>query len=201
MARASADERSGLTAAAAANDAGNDRKPRDSGVSDRSSSSRSRQSAMAGRAHPWQELKGGEAGDDMDKKTAGSSDIGVGNMGNSAVAVKRGSTDEVPIEMERIGDAGAGPAALGAVSPGHAAPGRGGSTEVAPEAVGVEYKVYKRRWFGLVQLTLLNIIVSWDVSAFYIGSCCWVESPGASEDPLHAPQRAGHIASWLAPGV
>lgn len=27
----------------------------------------------------------------------------------------------------------------------------------------VEYKVYKRRWFGLLQLTLLNIIVSWDV--------------------------------------
>ena len=29
---------------------------------------------------------------------------------------------------------------------------------------GVVYKVYKRRWFGLVQLVLLNIIVSWDVS-------------------------------------
>lgn len=28
----------------------------------------------------------------------------------------------------------------------------------------VVYKVYKRRWFGLFQLTLLNIIVSWDVS-------------------------------------
>lgn len=27
------------------------------------------------------------------------------------------------------------------------------------------YKVYKRRWFGLVQLVLLNIVVSWDVSA------------------------------------
>ena len=27
-----------------------------------------------------------------------------------------------------------------------------------------EYKVYKRRWFGLFQLVLLNIIVSWDVS-------------------------------------
>jgi hypothetical protein len=27
-----------------------------------------------------------------------------------------------------------------------------------------EFKVYKRRWFGLVQLVLLNIIVSWDVS-------------------------------------
>lgn len=35
------------------------------------------------------------------------------------------------------------------------------------DAVGEvhEYKVYKRRWFGLVQLTLLNIIVSWDVSS------------------------------------
>lgn len=32
------------------------------------------------------------------------------------------------------------------------------------DGAGVVYKVYKRRWFGLVQLTLLNIIVSWDVS-------------------------------------
>lgn len=30
-----------------------------------------------------------------------------------------------------------------------------------------EYKVYKRRWFGLVQLILLNIVVSWDVSSCY----------------------------------
>jgi hypothetical protein len=29
---------------------------------------------------------------------------------------------------------------------------------------GPEFKTYKRRWFGLVQLVLLNIIVSWDVS-------------------------------------
>lgn len=28
----------------------------------------------------------------------------------------------------------------------------------------VVYKVYKRRWFGMIQLALLNIIVSWDVS-------------------------------------
>jgi VIT1/CCC1 family predicted Fe2+/Mn2+ transporter len=27
----------------------------------------------------------------------------------------------------------------------------------------VEYRTYRRRWFGLVQLTLMNIIVSWDV--------------------------------------
>jgi hypothetical protein len=26
-----------------------------------------------------------------------------------------------------------------------------------------EYRVYKRRWFGLFQLVLLNVIVSWDV--------------------------------------
>lgn len=26
------------------------------------------------------------------------------------------------------------------------------------------YRTYKRRWFGLLQLVLLNIIVSWDVS-------------------------------------
>ncbi|XDG05762.1 hypothetical protein ABKA04_005377 [Annulohypoxylon sp. FPYF3050] len=30
----------------------------------------------------------------------------------------------------------------------------------------ITYKVYKRRWFGLVQITLLNIIVSWDWLTF-----------------------------------
>ncbi|KAI0878708.1 major facilitator superfamily domain-containing protein [Hypoxylon argillaceum] len=34
------------------------------------------------------------------------------------------------------------------------------------DGAGVVYKVYKRRWFGLVQLTLLNIIVSWDWLTF-----------------------------------
>ena len=28
----------------------------------------------------------------------------------------------------------------------------------------IEYKVYRRRYFGLFQLVLLNVIVSWDVS-------------------------------------
>lgn len=31
------------------------------------------------------------------------------------------------------------------------------------ERAPVEYRVYKRRFFGLFQLVLLNIIVSWDV--------------------------------------
>ncbi|CAK7226194.1 hypothetical protein SBRCBS47491_006148 [Sporothrix bragantina] len=35
-------------------------------------------------------------------------------------------------------------------------------TGLDDNAPATEYKVYKRRWFGLLQLTLLNIIVSWD---------------------------------------
>ncbi|RYP49898.1 hypothetical protein DL768_004434 [Monosporascus sp. mg162] len=34
------------------------------------------------------------------------------------------------------------------------------------QADATEYKVYKRRWFGLLQLTLLNIVVSWDWITF-----------------------------------
>lgn len=41
----------------------------------------------------------------------------------------------------------------------------------------VIYKVYKRRWFGLVQLTLLNIIVSWDVSVFLVPVWQRIQSP------------------------
>ncbi|TQN66881.1 MFS-type transporter, partial [Colletotrichum shisoi] len=34
------------------------------------------------------------------------------------------------------------------------------------EGSTIEYRTYKRRWFGLAQLTLLNIIVSWDWLTF-----------------------------------
>lgn len=30
-----------------------------------------------------------------------------------------------------------------------------------------EYRVYKRRWFGLIQLVLLNIVVSWNVMSLF----------------------------------
>jgi hypothetical protein len=40
--------------------------------------------------------------------------------------------------------------------------GEGGGS--LTEGVSTEYRTYKRRWFGLAQLTLMNIIVSWDVS-------------------------------------
>jgi len=48
--------------------------------------------------------------------------------------------------------------------PGDTLPGHGARESAEGGAEVHEYKVYKRRWFGLVQLTLLNIIVSWDVS-------------------------------------
>lgn len=42
-----------------------------------------------------------------------------------------------------------------------------GEGRVAGMAGGEEvFKVYKRRWFGLAQLVLLNVVVSWDVSTF-----------------------------------
>lgn len=37
-------------------------------------------------------------------------------------------------------------------------------TETDAPSIQTEYRVYKRRFFGLAQLVLLNIIVSWDVS-------------------------------------
>ncbi|KAI9877164.1 MAG: hypothetical protein M1830_004646 [Pleopsidium flavum] len=38
---------------------------------------------------------------------------------------------------------------------------------VADPVVGqIPYRVYKRRWFGLIQLVLLNIVVSWDWLSF-----------------------------------
>ena len=47
----------------------------------------------------------------------------------------------------------------------HTLQGNDGTAEERTAAGAVEYKVYKRRWFGLFQLVLLNIIVSWDVSS------------------------------------
>lgn len=41
---------------------------------------------------------------------------------------------------------------------------RGGDGDgEAQSTIPLQYRVYKRRWFGLIQLVLLNIVVSWDV--------------------------------------
>lgn len=62
---------------------------------------------------------------------------------------------------------------------GHGAPGTAdgeATTGRGAEESPVTYKVYKRRWFGLVQLVLMNIIVSWDVSRLL----CVASASGAS---------------------
>jgi MFS transporter, FLVCR family, MFS-domain-containing protein 7 len=46
----------------------------------------------------------------------------------------------------------------------------GAGTGVGNGQANTVYKVYKRRWFGLLQLALLNIIVSWDVSTLLLPS-------------------------------
>ena len=48
----------------------------------------------------------------------------------------------------------------------HAEPSRPSAVvedETQPNEELMVYKVYKIRWFGLMQLVLLNIVVSWDV--------------------------------------
>lgn len=39
-----------------------------------------------------------------------------------------------------------------------------GDESVAAGDAPIQYRTYKRRWFGLLQLVLMNIVVSWDVS-------------------------------------
>jgi hypothetical protein len=59
---------------------------------------------------------------------------------------------------------------------------RAGTTDPAAAIEGgAEYKVYKRRWFGLLQLALLNIIVSWDVSTLPCISGQRLERPRCHE--------------------
>lgn len=47
---------------------------------------------------------------------------------------------------------------------GTSSPSRSTVDDVSSPGEPVVYKVYKIRWFGLMQLVLLNIVVSWDVS-------------------------------------
>src|SRR4051794_31043599 len=57
---------------------------------------------------------------------------------------------------------------------------RGGDVMVEEEAPA-RYRVYKIRWFGLAQLVLLNIVVSWDVGSTRpphgVGRVCWCGGP------------------------
>ncbi|KAI9714373.1 MAG: hypothetical protein M1820_000334 [Bogoriella megaspora] len=48
-----------------------------------------------------------------------------------------------------------------------------------------EYRVYKRRWFGLVQLILLNIVVSWDWLTFAAVSSTSADYFGVTEGVIN----------------
>ena len=69
-------------------------------------------------------------------------------------------------EVESGDTAGSGGRVIGEEDHGHhgdgglGGRGRGGHHRSYSHT---HFKVYKRRWFGLVQLVLLNVVVSWDV--------------------------------------
>lgn len=78
---------------------------------------------------------------------------------------KHATETEVEESMTRESDAGHGPSGSGQHTgevEGHTE-GRVGRAHHRSYS-HTHYRVYKRRWFGLIQLVLLNIAVSWSVS-------------------------------------
>ena len=66
---------------------------------------------------------------------------------------------------ENIYDGAQGSSARAVDGEGEAqAPASNGRPKPKQTYSHAHYKVYKRRWLGLAQLVLLNIVVSWDVS-------------------------------------
>ncbi|KAK4457830.1 major facilitator superfamily domain-containing protein [Cladorrhinum samala] len=116
---------------------------------------RDNRNAMSTSHHGWEKLK--------EEERTGSGNIALGTAG------KR-SDEIVQIEMcERQSTSNAAaPHNSSAGAAARTAPPEDadGGGDGPMETMGVKYKVYKRRWFGLVQLTLLNIIVSWDWLTF-----------------------------------
>ncbi|KAK3492274.1 major facilitator superfamily domain-containing protein [Neurospora hispaniola] len=138
---------------------------------------------------------------DSEKKIGGGSS---GNSGSwSASTTDSGSGSEVSTTLgagtgisitegravnsagERAGGGGGG-VGLGIDGAGHHDENEQ-RVERDSEGRPVVYKVYKRRWFGLVQLTLLNIIVSWDWLTF---------SPVASQAAAYF-RTTGTTINWL----
>jgi len=57
--------------------------------------------------------------------------------------------------------------------------------EIAANGDTTEYKIYKRRWFGLVQLVLLNIVVSWDWLSYSANSTTASQFYNVSETAIN----------------
>ncbi|TVY90548.1 Solute carrier family 49 member A3 [Lachnellula willkommii] len=71
------------------------------------------------------------------------------------------------------------------VSNSNGGAGGTGLDGTAEEENTVEYKVYRRRWFGLVQLVLLNIVVSWDWLTFAANSTTVAEYFDTTESAVN----------------
>ncbi|TVY71209.1 Solute carrier family 49 member A3 [Lachnellula suecica] len=105
---------------------------------------------------------------DGDLKVTETNDSGDGRRGIGEVDV----LSEVRSDDELLGDENQ-----------QRAPGSAGA--VAEVENAVVYKVYKRRWFGLVQLVLLNIVVSWDWLSFAANSTTVAEYYNTTESAVN----------------
>lgn len=105
----------------------------------------------AGSGGGWKQLK--------DEKATGMAKLARVRSGDSSKRAGSGDV-EVAIEMELGATPGS---ATGGTAGGNGADGASAMSVTAAASERV-YKVYKRRWFGLVELVLLNVVASWDVS-------------------------------------
>jgi FLVCR family MFS transporter 7 len=106
--------------------------------------------AGAGNGGGWKQLK--------DNQAVGTARLARVRSGDSKRA---GSHTEVAFEMELGSTPG------GATGGANAGANRDDNVSAISVTAAVServYKVYKRRWFGLVELVLLNIVASFDVS-------------------------------------
>ncbi|KAK2002346.1 major facilitator superfamily transporter [Colletotrichum falcatum] len=74
-----------------------------------------------------------------------------------------GKLGDVDYDLRDVDSSASRDHAIAAAAAGAAGPDYNDSVL---EGTTVEYRTYKRRWFGLAQLTLLNVIVSWDWLTF-----------------------------------
>lgn len=78
---------------------------------------------------------------------------------------------------------------------GHAGNGDGRRHGHAQTYSHTHYRVYKRRWFGLAQLVLLNIVVSWDVSLVSFYLFCPV--PSSFQSSMYPPVFLLNLWVWI----
>ncbi|TRX94392.1 hypothetical protein FHL15_004859 [Xylaria flabelliformis] len=96
---------------------------------------------------------------DVEMRGDGKRDVSPFNRG-----ARKDGLQRLPSQVDdNFGDRAESLASAEAIEDAGGAAGNGGDDGAG---AGTVYKVYKRRWFGLAQLTLINIVVSWDWLTF-----------------------------------